>query len=154
MYIHQLLSLAVLFSSTVLGSPHPTSANHTDLERRVSYNCGGYSYSISQTQAAWDDGIDRWRNNNLIAWKSRKYPGKFDNGIRKNNKIPELDASPCNGLTLYEWPIMQNGNAYNGGPPLTDRIVFGASSTTPGTYQQCFLMTHTGTGGNLFLKCD
>ncbi|KAK0701890.1 hypothetical protein B0T26DRAFT_659341, partial [Lasiosphaeria miniovina] len=54
---------------------------------------------------------------------------------------------------LYEFPILPSGADYLGGAPGADRVVFADSVKTPGAYEQCFLMTHTGATGNLFVKC-
>ncbi|KAI1091548.1 Ribonuclease/ribotoxin [Rostrohypoxylon terebratum] len=78
------------------------------------------------------------------------YPHQFRNGQATR---PELDASPCVGLTLQEFPILSNGAAYAGGSPGPDRVVIGSSNPASGVWQECFLMTHTGAQGNLFVKC-
>jgi hypothetical protein len=48
---------------------------------------------------------------------------------------------------------MAGGADYASGNPGPDRVVFADSNKTPGAYEQCFLMTHTGATGNLFVKC-
>ena len=74
----------------------------------------------------------------------------FRNGDPVYQK-PEVDASPCNGKTLYEFPILNGGYMYTGGFPAADRAVF--ADNGDGSYSQCFLMTHTGAVGNTFVKC-
>jgi hypothetical protein len=64
---------------------------------------------------------------------------------------PEVDASPCNGKTLYEFPVLAGGYMYTGGRPYADRVVI--ADNGDGSYTQCFLMTHTGAAGNRFVKC-
>lgn len=49
---------------------------------------------------------------------------------------------------------MRDGSSYAGGNPLADRVVVADSNSNPGTYEQCFLMTHDGAPfTNGFVKC-
>ena len=64
---------------------------------------------------------------------------------------PEVDASPCNGKALYEFPILNSGLEFTGGVPGPDRVVFGDYGD--GSYTYCFLMTHTGAAARRFVKC-
>ncbi len=49
---------------------------------------------------------------------------------------------------------MRSGAIYTGGNPGADRVVVADSVITPGSYEQCFLMTHDGAPfNNGFVKC-
>ncbi|KAI1378541.1 Ribonuclease/ribotoxin [Hypoxylon crocopeplum] len=142
------LGLVAMISAGVLSSP---IGNETELVARINgYNCGGQTYTLTEADDAWGDGINRRRNGNYVYNGGTAYPEEFRNGQAGN---PEVDPSPCAGLQLYEFPIKAGGAAYNGGFPGPDRAVFADSTSSPGSYVQCFLMTHTGASGNLFVKC-
>jgi hypothetical protein len=148
MYVSQFLGLvaAALLSTTVLGSPLSVPEENALLDRRASYNCGGQTYTSAQAQDGFGDAIRHRQANSLVG----RYPTEFRNG---NAKSPEVDASPCAGMQLYEFPILHTGAQYTGGAPGPDRVVVADSNSSPGSYVQCFLMTHTGASGNLFKKC-
>ncbi|KAI1405447.1 Ribonuclease/ribotoxin [Hypoxylon fuscum] len=140
------VGLLAMMSVSVLASPF---RNETFLAKRRTngYNCGGQTYTLVQANDAWGDGISLRRANS----QKSGYPKEFRNGQAGN---PEVEPSPCAGLQLYEFPILASGAEYNGGDPAADRAVFADSNSSPGSYEQCFLMTHTGASGNLFVKCS
>ncbi|KAI1098720.1 Ribonuclease/ribotoxin [Jackrogersella minutella] len=146
----RLVSIVALMSTLSFASP---IRNETELiERQASgLNCGGQQYTQQQAQDAWGSGINRRQTGNYVYYGSTPYPEEFRNGQAGN---PEVDPSPCAGLQLYEFPILAGGADYNGGNPGPDRVVFADSNTVSGAYVQCFLMTHTGAQGNLFVKCS
>ncbi|KAL7620463.1 hypothetical protein AAE478_009458 [Parahypoxylon ruwenzoriense] len=142
------LCLMTVMSITSLAMPHE---NMTELDTRArGMNCGGHQYSLSQADDAWGDGIARRRSGRYVYNGRTPFPEEFRNGQAGR---PEVDPSPCAGLQLYEFPILSGGAEYNGGNPGPDRVVFADSRQRPGSYEHCFLMTHTGARGNLFVKC-
>ncbi|KAI1455737.1 Ribonuclease/ribotoxin [Annulohypoxylon moriforme] len=144
------LSFLALASTAVLASP---IRNETELvERQLrNWNCGGTQYTTAQVQAAWNNAIHLTVTGGTIQRGSSEYPHEFRNGQAGN---PEVDPSPCAGLTLREFPILASGALYTGGDPKTDRVVYGSSDPNNGVWEECFLMTHTGARArNLFVKC-
>lgn len=48
----------------------------------------------------------------------------------------------------YEFPILADGETYNGGSPGADRVVFNDNGDLAG------LITHTGASGDGFVECQ
>lgn len=47
----------------------------------------------------------------------------------------------------YEFPILSNGDTYNGGSPGADRVIFNGQNQLAG------VITHTGARGDDFILC-
>ncbi|KAI0893743.1 Ribonuclease/ribotoxin [Annulohypoxylon nitens] len=121
------------------------------VQRQVrDWNCGGQPYTAAHVQAAFTDTINRAVHQNFAYKGKTPYPHEFRNG--KPTQL-EVNPDPCAGLSLQEFPILKTGAHYTGGNPGPDRVVIGSSNPAGGVWQECFLMTHTGAKGNLFLKC-
>ncbi|KAK5656015.1 hypothetical protein OQA88_5153 [Cercophora sp. LCS_1] len=149
----QILAVLSLASSFALASPVAVNATGVELEARQSkgYTCGTTKHTLTSVENAMGDGIRLRKALKTVAQGNGVvWPHEFRNG--QANK-PEVDPSPCAKLNLYEYPILASGADYTGGNPGPDRVVFADSNKTPGAFEQCFLMTHTGATGNLFVKC-
>lgn len=49
--------------------------------------------------------------------------------------------------TYYEFPIMRDGDVYDGGSPGADRVIFNDEDQLAG------VITHTGASGDAFVSC-
>ncbi|KAK0652374.1 Ribonuclease/ribotoxin [Cercophora newfieldiana] len=150
-----LVALVSIGTSFALASPVAVDNNATssvELEARQikAWVCGTTRHTLASVENAMGDGIRLRRALKTIAQGNVVWPHEYRNGSPSR---PEVDPSPCAKLNLYEFPILPNGADYAGGAPGADRVVFADSNKTPGAYEQCFLMTHTGASGNLFVKC-
>ncbi|KAE9378702.1 Ribonuclease/ribotoxin [Stipitochalara longipes BDJ] len=149
MAVYHFLGVAALLLSTTLASPidHLATRNITVIEAGL--RCGNFPYTNAEAQDAFADAISHLRAGTSYNSATNTFPGVFRNG----GTHEEVDAGSCRGLTLYEFPIRQDGREYTGGAPGPDRVVVAESARKHGAYEQCFLMTHTGAGGNLFVRC-
>ncbi|KAI1114909.1 Ribonuclease/ribotoxin [Nemania sp. NC0429] len=139
-----LLLVAATLSASVFAAP--SGADKPGLEARFNgYNCGGWIFTGAEADNGFLDAIMARRNGTVY----NGYPHVFRNG----GDPSEVDPTPCRGKTLFEFPILTSGQDYTGGPPGPHRVVVAPHGGTSTAYDQCFLMTHQGASGNLFIKC-
>ncbi|KAJ7042069.1 guanyl-specific ribonuclease C2 [Mycena alexandri] len=124
------LLIASVFAVLALANPTRRALPSGNVE------CGSNTYTVAQVSAAVSGGFAH-RNDPI---GSDSYPHQFfdDEGL-------ELF---CSGSTWEEYPILPGGQAYAGGSPGADRVVF----NTAGTY--CAVITHTGASSeDGFVSC-
>ncbi|KAF2969249.1 hypothetical protein GQX73_g4370 [Xylaria multiplex] len=129
MFGSKLFILAVLSAVTVSG---------VAIERKQSCakTCGTVCYAQADLDEAVSQGYGYYEDNETVG--SNDYPHQYNN--YEGFDFP--DAGPW-----YEFPILSSGNAYTGGSPGADRVVFNAD----GKFQDA--ITHTGASGNNFVGC-
>ncbi|KAK4455263.1 Ribonuclease/ribotoxin [Podospora aff. communis PSN243] len=157
MLFTNLVALISITSGFAVANPVPVPVVNAiagpELEARQirGWQCGNTRHTLVSVENAMGDGIRLRRALRTIAQGNGVvWPHEYRNGSPNR---PEVDPSPCARLNLYEFPILASGADYAGGNPGPDRVVFADSNRTPGAFEQCFLMTHTGATGNLFVKC-
>ncbi|KAK4183459.1 Ribonuclease/ribotoxin [Podospora australis] len=148
-----LKSLALLTLATAASAFTEESIKLIQDRAVKGYQCGTTKYTLADVENAMGDGIAlRKRLASIKGINNVDWPHEFRNG--RSPTTPEVDPAPCKGLNLYEFPILASKRDFAaGGQPGPDRVVFADSNKTPGAFEQCFLMTHSGASGNLFVKC-
>ncbi|KAG5982261.1 hypothetical protein E4U55_002152 [Claviceps digitariae] len=103
-----------------------------------SAKCGPNRYSSSAVAAAVDAACPRVKKGTTVGRNS--YPHEYKN----------FEKFSFNGLRgpYYQFPIMQNGQIFQGGNPGPDRVILTKDCTTAG------VLTHQGASGNAFLECN
>ncbi|KAH8156948.1 hypothetical protein CIB48_g11304 [Xylaria polymorpha] len=140
--VQPLLLMAAALSASVFAAP--SGADKPRLEARYNgYNCSGTFF----TQAQADDGFG-------AAIQALRDDVGRTRAFRNGGSPPEVDPSPCRGKELLEFPILTSGVDYTGGPPGAHRVVVAMHGGGSTAYDQCFLMTHQGAPGNLFIRCQ
>lgn len=121
--------LSILFTAILVAA----SAAHT-------CNCAGTSYNNSEIVGAINKGYSK---NKTPTTSSRAYPHRFGNREKLNFK-------GCKEGTLVEYPLKKSKKPWDGeSPPGADRVVYLEGEDK----KFCGCMTHTGAGGNNFVKC-
>ncbi|KAJ5433485.1 uncharacterized protein N7458_012641 [Penicillium daleae] len=125
MQYSKILALATLFITTTLAAPQ---------KRACAYTCGTICYSSSAVSAAQAAGYDLYQAGST----DDSYPHVYHNY--------EGFDFPVSG-TYYEFPILSDGDAYDGGSPGADRVIFNTNDQLAG------VITHTGASGDDFVSC-
>jgi hypothetical protein len=168
--VQSLLLMAAALSASVFAAP--SGADMPKLEARYNgYDCSGTRFTQAQADNGFGAAIQALRDGTVYyngaskrlhditirTWFTNipfslqgSYPGVFRNG----GNPPEVDPSPCRGKELLEFPILTSNIDYTGGPPGPHRVVVAMHGGGSTAYDQCFLMTHQGASGNLFVKCQ
>ncbi|KAI0860054.1 Ribonuclease/ribotoxin [Xylaria cubensis] len=147
--VQSLLLMAAALSASVFAAP--SGADMPKLEARYNgYDCSGTRFTQAQADNGFGAAIEALRAGKVYYNGARSYPGVFRNG----GNPPEVDPSPCRGKELLEFPILTSNIDYTGGPPGPHRVVVAMHGGGSTAYDQCFLMTHQGASGNLFVKCQ
>ncbi|KAF5341478.1 hypothetical protein D9758_013950 [Tetrapyrgos nigripes] len=133
------LFFSICFASLVVTSPTiiVSQQGKTRAWPSGEVTCGSDVYTLDEVQAAVSAGVDHLDN----PIGDNSYPHTFNN-------YEGLDLY-CSGETDYnEYPIMSDGDAYDGDSPGADRVIFSDN----GVY--CAVVTHTGASGNDFVSCE
>ncbi|KAI0097597.1 guanine specific ribonuclease N1 [Nemania sp. FL0031] len=122
----------------VLAAVSAVTVSGAAIEKKQS--CAKTCGSVCYTQSAIDDAVQQgygyYEDGETVG--SNDYPHQYNN--YEGFDFP--DAGPW-----YEFPILSSGDAYTGGSPGADRVVFNAD----GSFQDA--ITHTGASGNDFVGC-
>jgi ribonuclease T1 len=122
----QLLALTTLLITGALAIPTE--------KRACAYTCGTVRYTSSAVAAAQAAGY------------KLQYEGQTDDSYPHVYHNYEGFDFPVSG-TYYEFPILSNGDIYDGGSPGADRVIFNSEDELAG------VITHTGASGDDFVSC-
>ncbi|KAJ5152668.1 uncharacterized protein N7482_009146 [Penicillium canariense] len=125
MQYSKILALATLFISGVVAVP---------TKRACAYTCGTVCYTSSAVSAAQKAGYAQYS----AGTTEDSYPHVYHDY--------EGFVFPVSG-TYYEFPILSNGDIYDGGSPGADRVIFNTKDQLAG------VITHTGASGDNFVSC-
>jgi hypothetical protein len=103
-------------------------------KRACAYTCGTICYTSSAISAALAAGYELHTEGTT----DDSYPHVYHNY--------EGFDFPVSG-TYYEFPILSDGDVYDGGSPGADRVIFNANDQLAG------VITHTGASGDDFVSC-
>lgn len=107
-----------------------------DLEARdCAAVCGTVCYSSSAISAAQEEGYNLYSMYDEV----HNYPHQYHNY--------EDFEFPVSG-TYYEFPILRDGEVYDGGSPGADRVIFNDNDELAG------VITHDGASGDDFVACN
>ncbi|CEH13017.1 guanyl-specific ribonuclease f1 [Ceraceosorus bombacis] len=105
------------------------------LEKRVSPNCGGKSFSNTNVNQAISNGVND-------AASSSSYPHTYNN-------YEGFDFSgECSDRSYQEFPLVTKSGGYTGGSPGAYRVIYG---TNTGNF--CGAIYHASSD-NSFSQCD
>ncbi|KAJ6111428.1 Guanyl-specific ribonuclease Pb1 [Penicillium sp. IBT 18751x] len=127
MQFTQLLTLTTLLTG-VLAIP---TLNE---KRACAYTCGSVCYTSKAVAAA------------LSAGYGLEAQGEEDDSYPHVYHNYEGFDFPVSG-TYYEFPILSDGEVYDGGSPGADRVIFNDNDELAG------VITHTGASGDDFVSC-
>ncbi|RJE26735.1 guanyl-specific ribonuclease [Aspergillus sclerotialis] len=102
--------------------------------RACAYTCGSHCYTNSEVSAAQHGGYNLYSSNDYV----NDYSHEYHNYEGSDFPVPG---------EYYEFPIMSNGDTYDGGSPGADRVIFNTDDQLAG------VITHTGASGNDFVAC-
>ncbi|RJE25062.1 guanyl-specific ribonuclease [Aspergillus sclerotialis] len=125
-----LFALTTLLTQLTLGAIIPV---HLE-SRACAYTCGSRCYTSSEVSAAQHTGCNLYSSNDDVS----DYPHEY-------HKYEGFDF-PAPG-EYHEFPIMRNGDTYDGGSPGTDRVIFNMDDQLAG------VIKHTGASENEFVAC-
>ncbi|KAJ5691872.1 ribonuclease-domain-containing protein [Penicillium macrosclerotiorum] len=128
MQYSKILAVATLFFSAALAIP---------AEKRAScaYTCGTVCYTSSAVSAAQAAGYELYEEGKTDS----SYPHVYHN-------YEGFDFSVSG--TYYEFPILSDGDVYDGGSPGADRVIFNTADELAG------VITHTGASSDDgFVSC-
>ena len=123
----QIFTLATVFVAGALAVP-------TKVARACEYTCGSNCYSSSAVSAAQQAGYSLYSEGE----EASSYPHVYHDY--------EGFSFPVSG-TYYEFPILSDGEIYDGGSPGADRVIFNENDELAG------VITHTGASGDDFVSC-
>ncbi|RWA05344.1 hypothetical protein EKO27_g9757 [Xylaria grammica] len=112
------------------------SAIAIEKKQSCAKTCGEVCYAEAAIDEAVEQGYGYYEDNETVG--SNDYPHQYNN--YEGFDFP--DEGPW-----YEFPILSSNEAYTGGSPGADRVVFNAD----GKFQDA--ITHTGASGNNFVAC-
>ncbi|BDD63937.1 hypothetical protein MAP00_008792 [Monascus purpureus] len=129
MKFYLLLALATL---TIAAPPPLEGAS----KRACDYTCGSVCYTSSAVSAAQEQGYNYYSEGEQVGRDN--YPHKY-------NDYEGFDFPVS--APYYEFPIMRNGDLYDGGSPGADRVIFNENDELAG------VITHSGADGDSFVSC-
>ncbi|KIW08628.1 uncharacterized protein PV09_00584 [Verruconis gallopava] len=106
--------------------------------RQSSTTCGSTSYSASDVLAAADAACQYVQDGTTAG--GSKYPERYN----------DYEGFTFDGVDgpYYEFPILSDGEIYDGGSPGADRVVINGNCDFAG------VITHTGADNNDFVGCS
>ncbi|CEJ61564.1 Putative Guanyl-specific ribonuclease T1 [Penicillium brasilianum] len=125
MQYSKILALATLLITTAVAAPH---------KRACAYTCGTVCYTSSAVSTARAAGYKLYEAGST----ENSYPHVYHN-------YEGFDFTVTG--TYYEFPILSDGDVYDGGSPGADRVIFNTGDQLAG------VITHTGASGNNFVSC-
>ena len=116
--------------------PTPLQLHETNVppQRQCADTCGSTCYSQADIDAAVQDGFSHVSS----PQGHSSYPHKYND--YEGFSFP--DPAP-----YYEYPILASEQAYSGGSPGADRVIFDGNGKYEG------VITHQGASGNDFVQC-
>ncbi|RAK72323.1 extracellular guanyl-specific ribonuclease RntA [Aspergillus fijiensis CBS 313.89] len=126
------LACLPLLLSAALASPFPKEK----VERAsCAYTCGSHCYTSSAVSAAQAEGYSLYKSGETL----NDYPHVY-------HDYEGFDFSVSG--TYYEFPILSDGDVYDGGSPGADRVIFNTADKLAG------VITHTGASSSSgFVEC-
>ncbi|KAL1984346.1 hypothetical protein VTN96DRAFT_9207 [Rasamsonia emersonii] len=126
MYLSKLLTL----TSLLIGA-----SSAAIIKRDCAATCGSHCYSSDEINAAVQQGYSLEQSGN----EAGDYPHEYKDYEGFNFPVPG---------PYYEFPILADGQTYDGGSPGADRVIFNDSGELAG------VITHTGASGDGFVQCQ
>ncbi|KAI8634700.1 ribonuclease-domain-containing protein [Xylariaceae sp. FL1651] len=122
----------------VLAAVSAVTVSATVVDKRATcvYYCGSVCYWQEDIDEAVAQGYNYYKKGTTVG--SDSYPHQYND--YEGFDFP--DPAPW-----YEFPILSSYNAYTGGSPGADRVIFNSA----GKFQDA--ITHTGASGNDFVAC-
>lgn len=121
----------------------------------------GTEYTRSEINAAATEALKLASQHKTLG--KDKYPHAYNDYERFNFSHGTTKANSCytsNTTNLHqaqkpylEFPILSDGQVYNGGQPDTDRVVIGSISEDFESAVYCAVITHKGEKNNQFQMC-
>lgn len=102
--------------------------------RACAYTCDTVCYTDSSVNAAQQAGYNLYASSQM----ADSYPHEYHDYEGFNFPVPG---------TYYEFPILSDGEIYDGGSPGADRVIFNELGQLAG------VITHTGASGEDFVLC-
>lgn len=103
-------------------------------QRQCADTCGNTCYTQADIDAAVQQGFSDLQSSSAAG----KYPHQYNDF--EGFSFP--DPAP-----FYEFPILASEQAYSGGSPGADRVIFDSNGNYEG------VITHQGASGNNFVQC-
>ena len=104
-------------------------------------NCQGFKITLENVEVAAEAALKLLSTGDQIG--ENKYPHEMEN--REGfDFLPDCDQP------FYEFPIMKDGGAYDGGQPGKDRVIIGTVQNTTAVFGG--VVTHDG--GSAFVQCQ